>query len=72
MKYIISVASWLHILGTLFTLYIFVLQMFRTFVGTNLNPLWEKFLVSSDGKLMVQVATLKLVLFYRILLLFNY
>lgn len=52
--------------------YFFVLQMFRTFVGTNLNPLWEKFLVSSDGKLMVRVVTLKLLLFYRILLLFNY
>ncbi|KAK8574515.1 hypothetical protein V6N13_034219 [Hibiscus sabdariffa] len=22
----------------------------RTFVGTNLNPLWEKFLVASEGR----------------------
>lgn len=24
----------------------------RTFVGTNLNPLWEKFLVPSEGTVM--------------------
>ena len=24
--------------------------LIRTFVGTNLNPLWERFLVSSEGK----------------------
>lgn len=27
-----------------------IYMLIRTFVGTNLNPLWEKFLVSSEGK----------------------
>lgn len=59
-----NLCSFLSLFSCLFSLFSFMFHecsvsnitiyvtyvLIRTFVGTNLNPLWEKFLVPSEGK----------------------
>ena len=63
-RWVEILCSFLSLFSCLFSLFSFMFHecsvsnitiyvtyvLIRTFVGTNLNPLWEKFLVPSEGK----------------------